>query len=244
MEKRQLGRTGIEITPIGLGCMQFSGSDGIAARVFTPLTQEAITEVVKTALDGGIDWFDTAEMYGLGHSERALTSALKESSRAPGDVVIATKWAPLGRRAGNITRTIATRLDCLQSYPIDLYQIHEPYTSLSTIGPQMRAMARLFHAGKIRAVGVSNFSARQMTIAHKALQAQGFELASNQVRINLLQRKIERNGVLDTARRLGVTLIAYSPMANGVLTGRFHEDSDGSASTAPRAAKDLPARHP
>lgn len=224
MEKRRLGQTDIDITPIGLGCMQFSGSGGIASRVFTPLGQDTITEVVKTALNSGITWFDTAEMYGNGHSERTLTTALKDSAAIPGEVVIATKWAPLGRRASNVTRTIDIRLECLQGYPIDLYQIHEPFTSLSTIGPQMRAMASLFHAGKIRSVGVSNFSAHQMTIAHKALKAEGIELASNQVRINLLQRNIERNGVLDTARRLGVTLIAYSPLANGVLTGRYHED--------------------
>jgi aryl-alcohol dehydrogenase-like predicted oxidoreductase len=112
----------------------------------------------------------------------------------------------------------------LRGYPIDLYQVHEPYSSLSTIRAQMRAMARLLRAGKVRAVGVSNFSARQMTIAHDMLRAEGIALAANQVRVNLLHRTIEHNGVLDTARRLGVTLIAYSPLANGVLTGRFHED--------------------
>jgi aryl-alcohol dehydrogenase-like predicted oxidoreductase len=233
MDRRRLGRTDIEVTAIGLGCWQFAGNSGVASRVWTPLAQETITQVVKAALDGGISWFDTAEMYGRGRSERALTTALKENSATPGEVVIATKWAPLGRRASNITATIDDRLDCLQGYPIDLYQIHEPWTSLSGIGPQMRAMAKLFHAGKIRSVGVSNFSARQLSLAHKALAAEGAELTSNQVRISLLDRDIEHNGVLDTARRLGVTLIAYSPLAQGVLTGRFHQDPSTVANMRP-----------
>ena len=88
----------------------------------------------------------------------------------------------------------------------------------------MREMAALVRAGKVRAVGVSNFSARQMAKAGAALQAEGIPLASNQVRISLLDRKIETNGVLELAREHRVTLIAYSPLAQGVLTGRFHDD--------------------
>jgi aryl-alcohol dehydrogenase-like predicted oxidoreductase len=226
METRQLGNSDLKVTPIGLGCMQFSGSSGLASRVFTPLPQDTVTDVVSAAVKSGIGWFDTAQMYGNGHSERALTSALKDGGTAPGEVLIATKWSPLARTAGNITRTIDARLDCLQGYPIDLYQIHEPYSSLSSLGAQLRAMAGLLGAGKIRAVGVSNFSARQLTIAHQALAREGIALTSNQVRINLLHRKIEHDGVLDTARRLGITLIAYSPLANGILTGRFHDNPD------------------
>jgi aryl-alcohol dehydrogenase-like predicted oxidoreductase len=85
-------------------------------------------------------------------------------------------------------------------------------------------MARLVEAGEIRAVGVSNFSARQMETAHAELAKRGIVLASNQIQINLLHRKLETNGVLETARGLGVTLIAYSPLASGMLTGKFHED--------------------
>ena len=85
-------------------------------------------------------------------------------------------------------------------------------------------MARLAETHEIGAVGVSNFSARQMEIAHAELAKHGIPLAANQVQINLLHRKIETNGVLDTARRLGVTLIAYSPLREGILTGKFHAD--------------------
>lgn len=224
MDVRRLGGTDIEITPIGLGCMQFAGDSGVASRVFTPLGQDIVTSVVRASLDGGIGWFDTAEMYGRGRSERALATALKDCGVTPGQKVVATKWAPLGRTARDIPRTIDERLGCLQGYPIDLYQIHEPYSSLDTIRPQLRAMARILRAGKIRSVGVSNFSARRMRIAHETLAAEGVTLAANQVQINLLHRDVEDNGVLETARTLGVTLIAYSPLAAGVLTGRFHDD--------------------
>ena len=119
--------------------------------------------------------------------------------------------------------TIGTRIECLAPYPIDLFQVHIPW-SLSSVAAQMREMAELVRAGKVRAVGVSNFSASQMARAGAALQAEGLPLASNQVRINLLDRSIESNGVLDLAGGTGVTLIAYSPLAQGVLTGRFHDD--------------------
>jgi aryl-alcohol dehydrogenase-like predicted oxidoreductase len=223
METRRLGATPFEITPIGLGCMQFSGP-GLVAGFYTPLAQDTITAVVDAARAGGINWFDTAEMYGRGHSERALTTALQVKGVAPGEVVIATKWAPLLRTASNIERTIDTRLASLQGFPIDLHQIHMPVGSLSSRDRQLEAMVRLCQAGTISTVGVSNFSARQMEKASQLLHSHGLTLASNQVQINLLHRNIERNGLLETARRLGITLIAYSPLKSGLLTGKFHDD--------------------
>lgn len=190
---------------------------------YPPLSQETVNAVVRAARDGGIGWFDTAEMYGGGHSERALTTGLKEAGATSGDVLIATKWAPFGRTAGSIGRTIRHRLEALQGYPIDLHQIHFPRFGVSPLRAQLRAMAELVHAGSVRAVGVSNFSARQLRLAHRVLAEQGLRLASNQVQISLLRRNVERNGVLRAARELGVTLIAYSPLASGALTGRFHD---------------------
>ncbi|HEY4455617.1 MAG TPA: aldo/keto reductase [Pseudonocardiaceae bacterium] len=224
MTLRRLGRTSIEITPIGLGCMQFAGR-GIVARQFYPATgEDVVRDTVRAALDGGVNWFDTAEMYGRGASEQALTSALRSLGREPGSVRIATKWAPMLRSAGNIVRTADARLGALQGYPIDLHQIHMPFGGISPLRAQVEAMARLCAEGKIGAVGVSNFSAAQLELAARVLREKGIELASNQVQINLLHREVERNGVLDAARRLGVTLIAYSPLASGVLTGKFHDD--------------------
>jgi aryl-alcohol dehydrogenase-like predicted oxidoreductase len=224
VDKRRLGRTDFELSPIGLGCMQFAQGTGMAGRVYSSLDQATTTSIVGTALAGGVNWFDTAEMYGRGVSERTLTTALKDNGIAPGDVVIASKWAPLMRRAATIEGTIDARLAALQGYPLDLHQIHEPYSSLSPIPAQLRAMARLARRNKVRSVGVSNFSAGQLRKAAALLAEEGVTLASNQVQISLLHRNIERNGVLAAARELGVTLIAYSPLNAGVLTGRFHDD--------------------
>ncbi len=223
MKKRPLGKTDIEITPIGLGCWQFSQGANFVARFWDTLPDEAIRAVVETALKGGVNWFDTAEAYGSGRSEQKLAEALAALDVKPGAVVIATKWQPFFRTARSLSSTIDTRISCLGRYPIDLHQVHNPM-SFSPIPAQMREMAKLLKAGRIRAVGVSNFSAKQMQAAHDALAAEGIVLASNQVRFNLLDRSIERSGVLDAAKRLGVTIIAWSPLAQGILSGRFHED--------------------
>ena len=223
MEKRQLGRTDIELTAIGLGVMQFSGNKGLIGMMMPDLSQEQMNAIVKAALDGGINWFDTAEIYGRGRSEQALANGLKAAGRQDGDVHIATKWLPLFRTAGNIGRTIDKRLHFLDGYSIDLYQVHMPW-SFSSPEAEMAAMANLVEAGKIRSVGVSNFNAKQMRRAQAALEKRGLTLAANQVHYSLLHRDIERDGVLDTAKELGVTIIAYTPLETGVLSGIYHKD--------------------
>jgi aryl-alcohol dehydrogenase-like predicted oxidoreductase len=223
MDLRTLGKTDLEVTPIGLGCWQFSQGKGMTGRMWSVLDQGTMDAIVDGALAGGVSWFDTAQAYGNGASERALSAALRHRDVEPGRVVVATKWLPIAKPARDIPHTIGTRITCLQPYPIDLFQVHSP-GSLSSIPTQMREMAKLVRAGKVRAVGVSNFSARQMAQAAAALRDEGLTLATNQVRINLLDRRVESNGVLAAARGLGVTLIAYSPLAQGILTGRFHDN--------------------
>jgi aryl-alcohol dehydrogenase-like predicted oxidoreductase len=221
VEKRRLGKTDLLVTPIGLGCWQFAGG-GISGSLWQSLRQEDIDKIVKASLDGGINWFDTAELYGRGASERALATALCKAGMEK-DVIVATKWSPFFRTANNIPRTIKTRLSCLSPCHIDLYQVHVPY-SFSSVEAQMNAMAALVKEGKIRYVGVSNFSAAQMSRAHAALAKHGLPLASNQVRFNLTDRAVEKNGVLAAAKELGVSLIAYSPLAQGLLTGKYHKN--------------------
>jgi len=220
---RRLGRTELLVTPIGLGCWQFSQGRGLVGHYWAIVDDAEIRKILAQAMDGGINWFDTAEGYGKGESERALARGLRNLGKSPGDVVIATKWNPFLRRASSIPETIKTRLANLNPFPIDLYQIHNPF-SVSSIERQIGAMARLIEDGKIRYAGVSNFSRRQMERAHRALLKVGLPLASNQVRYSLLDRSIERNGVLEAAEELGIGIIAYSPLAQGILSGKFHDD--------------------
>lgn len=224
--KRFLGRTDIRISPIGLGTWQFSEGQGMHKFTWSKLTTQVTDEIVNAALNGGIDWFDTASSYGDGRSERGLARALQAAGKVRGDVVIADKWWPVFKTARSIESTIDDRLRNVEPYGVDLYQIHWPF-SFSSIEAQMDAMAGLVQSGKIRAVGVSNFSAGQMRRAHRALARHSIPLASNQVRYNLLARKIETSGVLDTAVELGVTIICYMPLEMGLLTGKFHAEPAG-----------------
>jgi aryl-alcohol dehydrogenase-like predicted oxidoreductase len=178
--------------------------------------------VVDAALAGGIRLFNTAEMYGNGESERRLSAALLASGKKPGGVTVATKWNPILRTASSISATIETRLRCLAPFPIDLFQVHQPF-GVSSVEAEVNAMADLAAARKIRFVGVSNFNAARMRRAHAA---RGLVLASNQVKFNLLDRSIEQDGTIAVAKELGVAIIAYSPLAQGLLTCRFHEDAE------------------
>jgi aryl-alcohol dehydrogenase-like predicted oxidoreductase len=213
---RRLGRSDVEVSPLGLGCWRFGGSGEKLGARWTAVDQPAVDAIVAAALAGGATWFDTAEIYGHGASERALAHALRASGKVPGEVAVATKWWPKWRFAGSVRRTLGARLAALTPYPIDLHQIHHP-SSLSSLGAQMAALARLVRAGSIRAAGVSNFSAADMRAAHAALAAHGVPLASNQVRWSLVDRRIEADGTFAAARELGVTLIAYSPLGQGLL---------------------------
>lgn len=220
----RLGRSDTWLSPIGLGTWQFSQGRGLVGKFWPPLAPALILSIIEEAINHGINWFDTAEIYGGGKSEQAVAGALDDLRVAPEQVAIATKWWPVLRSAGHLERSVHQRLLRLNSRPITLYQIHQPY-SRSSIARQMEAMARLIDKGIIRHAGVSNFSAAQMVQAHRALKAHGHHLASNQVRYHLLDRGIEKNGILSAAEDLGISIIAYSPLGQGLLTGKFHGES-------------------
>ena len=223
--KRKLGNTDIEVTPIGLGMMEFAGGGGLMGFAFPKVDQETKNATIQAGLDGGVNWFDTAELYGGGVSEASLAEALKVAGIKNEDVMIATKWWPLFRTARNIPQTIDDRLRFLGGYSISNYMVHQPI-SFSSPEAEMDEMAKLVKAGKIRSVGVSNFNPERMRRAHRRLQEHGLPLAVNQVRYSLLDRKIERDGTLETAKELGVTIISYTPLESGLLTGKYHKNPE------------------
>lgn len=170
----------------------------------------------EASVAAGVTLFDTAAMYSGGASERRLGELARGK-----DVLIATKFPPSPfSRTEDMPRVLDASLARLGRGWVDLYHHHFPSSRVS-IPKLMDLMADAVEAGKVKAVGVSNYSAEQMRIAHAALARRGIPLASNQVEYSLLHRQPEVNGVLDACRELGVTLIAYQPLASGALTGKY-----------------------
>jgi aryl-alcohol dehydrogenase-like predicted oxidoreductase len=226
IELRKLGNSNLMLSPLGLGCWQFSNGKGMVGKFWPVLPREEVLKIVQISLQGGINWFDTAEVYGGGQSEKMLAYALKAVGGKPAEEAhIATKWWPIFRTAGSITATIDQRIRLLDNRTIHLYQVHQPY-SFSSVASEMNAMAKLVKMGKIKNVGVSNFSAQKMREADRVLREHGLRLASNQVKYSLLDRRIEQDGILDTAKELGIAIIAYSPLEQGILSGKFHKNPD------------------
>jgi aryl-alcohol dehydrogenase-like predicted oxidoreductase len=216
--KRRLGASGVTVSPLGVGVWawgdkgfwQYGGNYGILD----------IEKAYQASLNAGIDFFDTAEVYGNGTSEQLLGKMVRKFKQP---VVIATKFAPLPFRisAKSLQTALDNSLQKLGTTQVELYQIHWPYSLLS-INDLMDQLAEAVKAGKVKAVGVSNYNAQQMRQAHARLAKHGIPLASNQVHYNLLKRTPEVNGVLKACQELDVALIAYSPLAQGVLTGKFN----------------------
>jgi aryl-alcohol dehydrogenase-like predicted oxidoreductase len=183
--------------------------------------------VFTASLAAGLTLFDTAEVYGFGQSERLLGQFMQET-QSESQPVVATKYFPLPWRwsAQSVADALTASLDRLQVSSVALYQVHWPLDFFLGQKALMQALAQEVKQGRIGAIGVSNYSARQMREAHGYLADQGIPLAVNQVQYSLLHRDIETNGVLDTARELGVTILAYSPLAQGLLTGKYTPDAD------------------
>lgn len=228
---RRLGKSDLKISALGLGCWQFSKGQGLVGKFWPEMEQKDIDKIVKMSLEGGINWFDTAEVYGKGQSEMALSEALNNLNVEEKNSLIATKWWPFLRGSHSITSTIDKRIEALKGRTIDLYQIHQPF-SLSSVRAEMKAMSQLIRNNKVKNVGVSNFNEDKMREAHDVLQDEGYFLASNQVKYSLLDRRIENNGVLAAAKELGITIIAYSPLEQGILSGKFHENPEMAANVS------------
>jgi aryl-alcohol dehydrogenase-like predicted oxidoreductase len=221
-DRIRLGRSALEVPRLGVGAMTWGSPSGRSrwgpAKLAYGGTAGPEEEQLafEASLSAGVDLFDTAAMYSGGASERRL-GELAEGRQ----VVIATKFPPGWRSTAEaFPDALDQTLVRLRRSTIDLYQHHFPSRRIS-IPALMGFMADAMEAGKVRAVGVSNYSAGQLRIAHAALAERRIPLASNQVEYSLLHRAPEVNGVLDACRELGITLIAYQPLAQGVLTGKY-----------------------
>ncbi len=178
-----------------------------------------LRSVFETALASKVCMFDTAEVYAQGQSEQILGSLLKTTQEP---VFIATKFMPFPWRLSRsaLRKALAASLRRLGLPAVDLYQIHMPLPPVN-IETWMEAMAEVYQAGMVSGVGVSNYDSDQMQRAYDHLRRDGIQLASNQVEYNLLKRKVEKDGLLQRCNELGVRLISYSPLSQGVLTGKY-----------------------
>ncbi len=213
-----LGATGVKISPLGIGTWAW-GDRFFWGYGREEYTDEDLRAAFDAAIAAGVNLFDTAEVYGMGTSEKLLGRFARESGR---DLVIATKFAPLPWRlsSGSLRKALRKSLDRLGMEQVDLYQIHFPLHVIP-LAKLMEALAGVLDEGLVHAVGVSNYDLKQMGRAYNALAKRGAKLASNQVEYSLLHRQPEFNGVLQTCRDLRVTLIAYSPLNMGILTGKY-----------------------
>ncbi len=216
-DTRSLGATDVKVNPLGIGAWQWG--DRMMWGFGREYGEVEVRRAFEASLAAGIRFFDTAEVYGRGRSERLVGEFVRASGQP---VVVATKFFPFPWRwrKHSLVDALRQSLDRLGLKQVDLYQIHWPFPPRS-VEWWADALADAVAAGLTRAVGVSNFNANQMHRASDVLAKRGIPLASNQVEYSLLHREPERNGVLAACRDLNVTLIAYSPVGKGVLTGKY-----------------------
>jgi len=216
--ERPLGRSGISVPALGVGTNRWNSGASDQAR---------FRDALATALDAGMGFFDTAEIYNFGRSEIALGEAARQAGRP---AVLASKFAPYPYRvtAAQFASALEKTLERLGRDSLDLYYLHFPYSPL-TVGAWMRAMASAVKAGKIRAAGISNCNVAQMRKAGDVLGRYDIPLAANQVQYSLLHRKPETDGVLDACRQMDVALVAYRPIGGGALSPGSPKGSGRSA---------------
>jgi aryl-alcohol dehydrogenase-like predicted oxidoreductase len=219
METRQLGNSDLHLTPIGFGAWAIGGGDWAFA--WGPQDDNDSIAAIHKALDLGINWIDTAAVYGLGHSEEVVAKAIKSSSHKP---YIFTKCSMVWDNSREITnslkqirREVEDSLRRLQVEAIDLYQIHWPKPD-EDLEEGWTAMAELQKEGKVRWIGVSNFSVAQMERAAKIAP-----ITSNQPPYSMLNRAVEAE-ILPYTKSHSIGTINYAPMHSGLLTGAMTKE--------------------
>ena len=225
MQYRNLGRTGIKVSPYALGTMMFGA-------IGNPDHEDSI-RIIHKALDAGVNVVDTADFYSQGESEEILGKAL---AGRRDDVVLATKFhLPMGEdpnMRGNSRRWITTALENslrrLGTDHVDLYQVHRPDPE-TDVEETLSALTDLVRAGKIRAIGTSSFPASEIVEAQVVAERRGLQrFRTEQPTYSIMNRGIE-NEVLPVAQRYGMGTLVYSPLAGGMLTGRYRkgQETDG-----------------
>jgi aryl-alcohol dehydrogenase-like predicted oxidoreductase len=223
---------------MGLGT--WSWGDRIFWNYGRGYTDDDIAAAFETSLSGGIHLVDTAEVYGSGRSEILLGQFLKASKKP---VFVATKFMPFPWRLNRsaLMQSLDRSLERLGLEQVNLYQIHWPFPPMP-VEFWVEELSKAVKSGKALTVGVSNYNKSQMLKAHDILSKYNIPLASNQVEYHLLNRTVERNGLLDRCNELGIRLIAYSPLAKGLLTGKYTPKSPPPGSrgrTAGRILKEI-----
>lgn len=217
MQKRKLGYTDLDLTTVGLGTWAIGGPWLFG---WGPQDDQSSIKTILTALDQGVNWIDTAPIYGLGHSEKIVGQALKQTSAKP---IIATKcgliWDDKNERipclkADSILRECHASLKRLGIETIDLYQIHLPDTG-EDIEQAWEQMSKLVKAGKVRYLGLSNFTVEQIKCTQKIHPA-----ASLQPPYSMIERDVEKE-LLTYCQKNDIGVVVYSPMQRGLLTGKF-----------------------
>jgi aryl-alcohol dehydrogenase-like predicted oxidoreductase len=217
----ELGQSGVRISPMGIGA--WAWGDRFFWGYGQGYSEDDVRHAFDASLESGINFFDTAEVYGSGRSERLLGQFAKAGVNTERPrLIIATKFFPFPWRlgAGSLKKALKRSLERLQVKRVDLYQIHSPYSPRS-IETWAEALGEAVQEGFASAVGVSNYNLDQMRRAHDILLRANIPLASNQVEYSLLNRNIERNGLLKECQERRISLIAYSPIGKGMLTGKY-----------------------
>jgi aryl-alcohol dehydrogenase-like predicted oxidoreductase len=241
MDFRYLGNSGLQISEITYGNWLTHGSQ---------VENDVATQCVRAALDEGISSFDTADVYANGKAEEVLGAALKGERRESLEIFTKVYWptGPAGKNDVGLSRkhimeSIDNSLRRLQTDYVDLYQAHR-YDVFTPLEETMRAFADVVHAGKALYIGVSEWTADQIRAGHALAQDLGISLVSNQPQYNMLWRIIDAE-VVPTSADLGLSQIVFSPIAQGVLTGKYRpgaELPEGSRATDEKGGADMISR--
>lgn len=230
MKYKPLGNTGLYVSELTLGTMTFAEESGAFAKMIGHAGQQLATRMVDLAAEAGVNFIDTANMYSVGESEAIVGKALANRRN---DFVVATKvFFPPGKGINDggtsrlaIMREVELSLKRLNTDWIDLYQVHR-YDETTPLEETLRAMDDLVHQGKVRYIGLSNFSAWQ--IAKADMMARMLNLSrfvSVQAYYSLLGRELERE-ILPAVKDLGLGTMIWSPLAGGFLSGKYTRESE------------------